>query len=38
MGPLVAGIVGSVGESAFLGIVGGVALALGARLIWRQVR
>lgn len=38
MGPLVAGIVGSVGESAFLAMVGGVALALGARLIWRQVR
>ena len=37
MGPLVAGIVGPVGESVFLAIVGGAALALGARLLWRQV-
>jgi MFS family permease len=38
MGPLVAGLVGSVGESVFLAMVGGAALALGARLMWRQVR
>jgi len=37
MGPLVAGIVGPVGESVLLAIVGGAALALGARLLWRQV-
>jgi MFS family permease len=37
MGPLVAGIVGPIGESVFLVIVGGAALALGARLLWRQV-
>jgi hypothetical protein len=38
MGPLVAGLVGSVGESVFLAMVGGAALALGARVMWRQVR
>ena len=38
LGPLAASIVGPGGKSAFLGIVGGAALALGARLLWRQVR
>ena len=38
MGPLAAGIVGAGGETAFLVVVGGAALALGARLMWRQVR
>lgn len=38
LGPLAAGLVGPGGESVFLGIVGGGALALGARLMWRQVR
>ena len=33
IGPLVAGIVGPVGESVFLAFVGGAALALGARLL-----
>jgi MFS family permease len=35
LGPLMAGILGGVGQQAFLALIGGSALALGARLLWR---
>jgi MFS family permease len=35
LGPLVAGIVGRSGEGIFLALIGGAAMALGARLLWR---
>lgn len=35
LGPLVAGILEGAGQQVFLALIGGAALALGARLIWR---
>jgi len=35
LGPFVAGIVGRNGEGIFLALIGGAAMALGARLLWR---
>ena len=35
LGPLVAGILGGAGQQVFLALIGGAALALGARLVWR---
>jgi MFS family permease len=35
IGPFVAGVVGRDGEGIFLALIGGAALAIGARLLWR---
>jgi MFS family permease len=35
LGPLVAGVLGRNGEGIFLALIGGAALAVGARLLWR---
>ena len=38
LGPLLAGMLGPAGESVLLAIIGGGALSLGARLVFRQLR